>query len=486
MMNSQPGHGMLNFWYKLGESSVLQCPECRGTLQVSDLHFKCLACLSEYPVESGVPLLIKPAEVISTPNEVMKAFNIPASLNDRVQEALTPLIKYRTHSHPEFANFFARFSPSAIQVQPIPLTPQETGEAVAKVECLTQSFPKTIRSNGTEFRSLRIKNRSPQVLYTDERNPLYVSYQIFTSSGQPVPCECARSPIPSPLRPESELTIPVMVSLPAGVKGQLVVRFYFLFIVSTTAGDVAVVADEPQPSETRWLSAWRDKLTRPRSRAVPDDRAPRPVEHLHWFDASPLAEMVVAVNTETDEFPADRRDGMQSFDLHEDVARADRFLVDVIGELKAAGVSHPRILEVGAGVYPISLRACDEDSTVIVSDISLVMQTLATIMHENNPAVLESRAAFASFDMMYPPFRDGTFDIICICAAFHHIPYPGGFLKRLAPMLSAHGRFVAVREPCLVNPTEPTYISELANGFNEQMFELSEWKEIISSGRFCP
>ena len=87
--------------------------------------------------------------------------------------------------------------------------------------------------------------------------------------------------------------------------------------------------------------------------------------------------------------------------------------------------------------------------------------------------------------MMYPPFRDGTFDIICICAAFHHIPYPGGFLKRLAPMLSAHGRFVAVREPCLVNPTEPTNISELANGFNEQMFELSEWKEIISSGGFA-
>ena len=184
-----------------------------------------------------------------------------------------------------------------------------------------------------------------------------------------------------------------MVSLPAGVKGQLVVRFYFLFIGSTTAGDVAVVADEPQPSETRWLAAWRDKLMRPRSRAVPDDRAPQSVEHLHWFDASPLAEMVVAVNTETDEFPANRRDSIQSFDLHEDVARADRFLVDVISELKAAGISHPRILEVGAGVYPISLRACDEDSTVIVSDISLVMQTLAIIMHENNPAVLESRAA---------------------------------------------------------------------------------------------
>ena len=49
-------------------------------------------------------------------------------------------------------------------------------------------------------------------------------------------------------------------------------------------------------------------------------------------------------------------------------------------------------------------------------------------------------------------------------------------------MLSANGRFVAVREPCLVNPFDPTYRMELANGFDEQMFELSEWSEIITRG----
>ena len=483
MMDSQPEHGMITFWHKLEQKSVLQCPECRGTLQVSDLQFTCLSCLSEYPVESGVPLLIKRDEVISIPNEVMKAFNIPETLNNRVQAALTPLIKYRTHSHPEFANFFARFSPSAIQLQPMPLNAQETGEAVSKIECLTRSFPQTMRSGATEFRSLRIRNGSPRVLYTDERNPLYISYQVFTSSGEPVPCECARSPIPSPLRPGSELTIPVMVRLPTGVRGQLIVRFYFLLIIPTAVGEVEGVPDGSRPSTPGW-TAWRDKLMRSRSKAVPDDRASQPVEHIHWFDALPLAEMVVAVKLEAEDFPADRRDSLLNFDVHEDVARADRFLVDVISKLKSAGISHPRILEVGSGVYPISLRACDENSTVIVSDISLVMQTLASLMHENNPAVLDSRAAFASFDMMYPPFRDGTFDIICICAAFHHIPYPAEFLKRLAPMLSVRGRFVAVREPCLVNPTEPTYISELANGFNEQMFELSEWKAIISEGGF--
>jgi SAM-dependent methyltransferase len=181
--------------------------------------------------------------------------------------------------------------------------------------------------------------------------------------------------------------------------------------------------------------------------------------------------------------PGTRRGGLSDFDVHEDVTRADDFLAAIIGDLRSNGVARPRILEVGAGVHPISLRTCDaEDTTVVVSDISLVMQILASIMHTNNPAVLTGRAAFACFDMMYPPFRDGSFDVICICAALHHIPAPVGFLQRLTPMLSEHGRFVAVREPCLVNPFEPAYIAELSNGFNEQMFELPEWNEIIARG----
>ena len=29
-----PEHGMLNFWHRLGESSVLQCPECRDGYKI--------------------------------------------------------------------------------------------------------------------------------------------------------------------------------------------------------------------------------------------------------------------------------------------------------------------------------------------------------------------------------------------------------------------------------------------------------------------
>jgi uncharacterized protein YbaR (Trm112 family)/SAM-dependent methyltransferase len=476
---------MIPFWRKLEESCVLQCPACRGPIDVTDAHFDCRSCLSVFPVEGSVPLLLRPNDIVSIPDEVIKAFNIPPGLEEHVETALKPLIKYRTSSYPEFTNFFARYDPSAVSAQPVQLSPDEAAEAIIKVECLTRSFPKLMRSGATEFRSVRLRNGSERVLVTDERTPLYISYRIFTSSGKPVPGAFERSQIPAPLRPGSELTVPVMVRLPPGVTGQLVIRFYFLFISPVTTDEGPKLSDEPRVSELRWMSAWRDKLTRrPRIKATPDDHVPLSEAHVHWFDASPLAEMVVTASVETDEFPAIRRDRLSEFNVHEDVARADNFLKDVINELRAVGISHPRILEVGAGVHPISLRACGNQATVIVSDISLVMQTLASFMHMNNPAVLEGRAAFASLDMMYSPFREGTFDIICICAALHHIPCPDEFLKRLAPMLSDQGRFVAVREPCLVNPFEPTYISELTNGFNEQMFELSEWRAIVLDGGF--
>jgi SAM-dependent methyltransferase len=310
------------------------------------------------------------------------------------------------------------------------------------------------------------------VLFTDERNPLYLSYRIFTLDGEPVPFEGSRSPLPCPLRPGSELTVPVMVKLPKGLSGRFMIRFYFLLANRPAVGNDPNPAGEGGRWPGNWISAWRGGLG---SRQLTGRGG-----NVRWFDKSPLAEMTVTAITKNVEFPAIRRGKSGDFDVHEDVTRAEDFLSEVIGDLRSHGITKPRILEVGAGVYPISLRTCDENTTVVVSDISLIMQTLASIMHTNNQAVLEGRAAFASFDMMYPPFRDRVFDVICICAALHHIPCPEKFLSTLAPLLSVHGRFVALREPCLVNPTEPTYIAELSNGFNEQMFELSEWNEIIA------
>ena len=461
----------LDIWHALEQSGALQCPVCGGGLHVAETRFRCLECASVYPVESGVPLLLPPAEVTSIPEQVMGAFNIPLAWKEQVATALTPLTKYRSHSQPEFSNFFARFDQQERQMEAVTLTVEETAAAVAQVECLTQCMPQTLPSEQVEFRSIRLRNGSDRVLFTDERNPLYLSYKLFTSGGAPVAFEASLSALPCPLRPGKELTVPVMMTLPPGLAGPFIVRFYFVLVRHAAAP----AASSYRQRARAWLASLRHGI-RQRWRAVGERN------HVHWFDAAALAEVRATVVLNQPPFPATHRGTLAEFEVHEDARRADAFVSDVLTKMRAAGIAKPRMLEIGAGIHPILLRVSDSDMTVIVSDISLVMQTLAGVLHSNNAAVLDGRVGFASFDMMYPPFRDGSFDIICICAALHHVAFPEQFLRRMARLLAPQGRFVAVREPCMVSPSEPTYITELANGFNEQMFELSEWREMIDHG----
>ncbi len=399
----------------------------------------------------------------------MGAFNIPLAWKDQVATALTPLTKYRSDPHPEFSNFFARLVGQEGQTEVIALTLEQTASAVAKVECLTQCLPQTLSCEDIEFRSIRLRNGSGRVLFTDERNPLYLSYKLFTLEGAPIAFEASRSALPCPLRPGRELTVPVAIKLPRGLAGQFIVRFYFVLLRRA----------EP-PAARSYGRRARAVFSALRHGAGPYEAGER--DQVHWLDAAALIEARVTSVTNKPPFPATNRGAMAEFEVHEDVRRADAFLSEVLTELRAAGMANVQMLEVGAGIHPISLRVSASDTTVVVSDISLVMQTLAGVLHSNNPAVLDGRAGFASFDMMHPPFRDGSFDVICICAALHHVAAPEKFLARLAPLLSPRGRFVALREPCTVNPSEPAYIAELSNGFNEQMFELSEWREMIERG----
>ena len=475
---SKPAPGKLALWHNLAEASVLQCPVCRGPLNIAERHFTCLSCASTFPVESGVPLLMRPMDVVSVTDQVIDVFHLAWAEKAQVETALSTLSKYRMPSHPEFANFFARFDGSTGQAGAVALSTEDTAASIAKIECLTHDFPGRLPSNDIEFRSIRIRNGSDRALLTDDQNPLYLSYRIVTPDGQPVPFEASRSKLPCPVLPGRELTVPVMVKLPPGLTGQFLIRIYFVLVSASGVEDhVAPLDTVGRNALQNRFSAWRDGLKSWFGNARPSEP-----EHVHWFDQAPLVEMKITAVDKLDEFPALRRGAQTEFDVQEDVRRAEAFLSDVIADLRAKGVSNPRVLEIGAGVYPIMLRITDEAMTIVVSDISLVMQALASVMHTNHPAVSNGRAGFVSFDMMHPPFQDGTFDVICICAALHHIADPTAFFKRLAPMLSAQGCFVAVREPCLVNPLEPGYITELENGFNEQMFELSEWQEIIDRG----
>jgi hypothetical protein len=77
---------------------------------VTDPHFECSSCLSDFLVEGSVPLLLKPDDIVSIPDEVIRTFNISPEFKARVETALTPLIKYRTSSsRRRVGNGFRRF-----------------------------------------------------------------------------------------------------------------------------------------------------------------------------------------------------------------------------------------------------------------------------------------------------------------------------------------------------------------------------------------
>jgi hypothetical protein len=161
-----------------------------------------------------------------------------------------------------------------------------------------------MRSGETEFTSIRIRNASDRVLFTDERNPFHLSYRIYTIKGDPIPFGGNRSQLPCPLRPGAELTIPVMVGLPPGLTGQFIVRFYFL------------------------------------------------LEHVRWFDQCPLAEKVVTITDRKEGFPATRLNCVQELSVQEDVVRGDNSFSRVLSDLRSDGIRTHAFLKSG----PASIR----------------------------------------------------------------------------------------------------------------------------------
>ena len=77
------------------------------------------------------------------------------------------------------------------------------------------------------------------------------------------------------------------------------------------------------------------------------------------------------------------------------------------------------------------------------------------------------------------PFKLGSFDLVVVCAALHHFVDIVQALRLLKAMLSPGGKLVLMREPGNVAPEDATYISELANGFNEQQCVLAEYQTMF-------
>lgn len=94
--------------------------------------------------------------------------------------------------------------------------------------------------------------------------------------------------------------------------------------------------------------------------------------------------------------------------------------------------------------------------------------------------------AFAAANIFEPPFQKETFDVVVISAALHHFADTVIALRHMSNLLCPGGTVVLLREPGKVVPDDATYIRELADGFNEQQFELAEYDVMFERTHLVP
>ena len=421
-------------WHDLIERNVLVCPVCRSSSLEISSQISCVSCGARYLIEDGVPIFIRPDDLIDLPRQVMRSMGLADSTYAQVATALAGLTRYKIRfSAAEFSNFFARLERNNVPAAR-KLSALEVELALDNIELLAAYLPPQMQKGTREYRTVRIKNNSDVCLFSSEVFPLYMSYRLIQKNGITVADEPKRTELPIVLRPGEELSVPVLVEIPQKLEGQVTINFCFV------------------------------------------------LENVRWFDKRPLGSFDVQVEKYVSTIDRRTNNTLKEFDFAEDMRRSAEFLKLAIDRIPPPENRKKRVLEIGAGVHPMILQANIGDCELIASDLSLVQQQFCKIIYERHEANQKGLFAVAAIDAMNLPFVDGEIDAIVCCAALHHFPMPDVLLRKMKDALSRDGCFIALREPCFVNPYDGLYRSELANGFDEQMFELSEWEEIVKRG----
>lgn len=288
----------------------------------------------------------------------------------------------------------------------------------------------------TSFRSFRVSNSSGSTLATVGDRPFHISYWLEDANG--VKTEGVRSRFPIPLLPGRDLTIPVRIDAPS--------------VEGTYRITVMVVQ-----------------------------------EYVCWHETTPLFSGEIIVSSVEPAGPklvvAPHRG---FFDFEEDLARCGEMLAQAVEVVREeTGVADLAILEVACGNDPQALRHYQPGTNVIACDLAFPQVQLGALAFARGGRVAPERYAFAAADVFNAPFQVGSFQIVVVCAALHHFTNIIKALQHLAALLAPGGKLVLMREPSKVAPEDPIYISELANGFNEQQFVLPEYKTMFDRAGLC-
>ena len=414
---------------------MLQCVACKSVdLDISADRFQCGKCGARYPVSNGVPMLLDPSSYVDTAATLAGIYG--GGVPENMEKALGTALRYRmndTTLRGEFSQIIDRHTALFKDI----VTPAPAGARLFELKA--EYFNPRFAPGESSHRSIRIRNNSDLTLASTGANPSHLSYYLLDPDGVRAPIEGGRSKFPVALKPGYELTVPLKVTAPA-TPGRYLIR-------------VLVVQE--------WV---------------------------RWFDDCPVFEGVVEVAETGAIFPEIVRNPDNGyFDFDGDLAQCGVVIQRAVDHVRGSSRDgKPIALELACGSDPQSLRHFQAGTNVVACDLCFPQVQIAAINFAHASPLPPNDYFFVSADVFAPPFREGSCDVVMISAALHHFTDVTDALKRMRLMLRPGGVVVLLREPCLVAAEDPGFLMELENGFNEQMFELSEYETMFTRAGLKP
>jgi SAM-dependent methyltransferase len=407
---------------------LLKCVACHdGALTRHKDEYRCAACEAVYPVSNDVPMLLAPSSYVDA--AAIIAQNFGSDEPGEITAALATAMRYQIKDpvlRSEFSNMIDRHLPS---LGPDPAAAGNSPKA--GIELRVEYFNPAFDCEKTSYRTIRIKNHTDIIFHSSGDQPYYISYHLFSLDGSNREIEGVRSRFPIPLKPGAELSIPVAIKPPPD-KGAYLIR-------------IEIVHEY-----VRWFPEWRI------------------IERRVEFSEIRKSDNIVRP----------KHNGF--FDFEGDLTQCGAVIQRAVRMLSAEkGRNDHVVLEMACGSDPQSLRHYQPGTRVVACDICFPQVQIASIAMRRLNALPQGHIRFAAADSLEIPFRTGTFDLIVISAALHHISNVTDALNCFRSLLKEHGKIVILREPCLIAVDDPVYIQELERGFNEQQFELAEYDEMF-------
>ncbi|BAP88424.1 pimeloyl-CoA biosynthesis protein BioC [Burkholderiales bacterium GJ-E10] len=377
----------------------------------------------------GIPLLIPPDDYSDAVVDISEATGISDAA--RIERALTTAIRYRLH-RPQLRSEFGGVVDRYVEIQRSESNIADN--SLQPLSLIAEYFNPTFFANTIDHRSIRVRNQSNIVIASSDEKPFHLSYWLYDTNDNPI--EGIRTRLPIPLQPGDELTVPLQIKLP---------------LPGIYRIDVLLVR-----------------------------------EHEKWFfENILLTRQLTVVDFPGASSPIEFGDHPGPFDIEIDLKESGNVFKRSIEFLKENSARELLALEIACGSDPLTLRFSVPGVKAIASDLALPQLLLGAAGRFGNNGIPDM-FDFVCCNFDAPPFRGGAFDVIVIAAALHHMRDLVATLKMMKRLLNFGGAIVLVREPAKIAADDPTFLSELKNGFNEQQFVLAEYHEMYSRANIRP